>query len=72
MHEFRNSTHEFGLGYAVETARALGRLPEALWIIGVEGKDFGFGEALSVPVARAACGLVTELMATCRPLKTER
>lgn len=57
--EFRNSTHEFGLGYAIETARALGRLPEALWVIGIEGQDYGFGEALSAPVAKAANGLLT-------------
>ncbi len=70
--EFRNSTHEFGLGYAVETARALGRLPEALWVIGIEGQDFGFGEELSAPVKNAVRGLLTELTASCRPHKAER
>lgn len=51
---FRNSTHEFGLAFAVETARALGLLPRSLWVLGIEGQDFGFGETLSPAVARAA------------------
>ena len=51
---FRNSTHEFGLAFAVETARALGLLPRSLWVLGIEGEDFGFGETLSPAVARAA------------------
>lgn len=51
---FRNSTHEFGLAFAVETARALGLLPRSLWVLGIEGQDFGFGETLSPAVSRAA------------------
>lgn len=51
---FRNSTHELGLAFAIETARALGLLPRSLWVLGIEGQDFGFGETLSPAVARAA------------------
>ncbi|MBP2314798.1 hydrogenase maturation protease [Azospirillum soli] len=50
---FRYSSHRFGLAEAVETARALGRLPESLVIYGIEGRAFGFGEALSTEVAEA-------------------
>lgn len=47
------NSHAFGLAQAVETTRALGRLPRRLLIFGVEGGDFGWGEALSAPVAAA-------------------
>jgi len=50
---FRYSSHQFGLAEAVETARALGRLPSTLVIYGVEGRAFGFGETLSPEVAAA-------------------
>lgn len=51
---FRYSSHLFGLAEAVEMARALGRLPDSLVIWGIEGADFGFGEALTPAVAEAA------------------
>lgn len=51
---FHYSTHRFGLAEAVETARALGMLPAALRVIGIEGADFGPGEGLSPAVERAA------------------
>lgn len=50
---FRYSSHRFGLAEAVETARALGRMPASLVIYGIEGRAFGFGEALSPEVAEA-------------------
>lgn len=50
---FRTSTHGFGLGEAVEMARALGRLPRRLVIYGIEGKAFGNGRKLSAAVDRA-------------------
>lgn len=58
---FRYSSHLFGLAEAVETARALGRLPESLVIWGVEGADFGFGETLTPAVAAAVDGLVERI-----------
>ena len=50
---FRYSTHRFGLAEAVETARALGRLPPRLVVYAVEGGCFDFGETLSPAVAAA-------------------
>lgn len=58
---FHYSTHRFGLAEAVETARALGQLPARLLVLGIEGADFGPGEGLSTPVARAAKALIVQL-----------
>lgn len=63
---FRNSTHEFGLVHAVETARALGLLPRSLWVLGIEGEDFGFGEGLSDAVARKAAQVLDAIVASPR------
>ncbi len=60
---FRGSTHEFGLAEAVETARALGLLPPALRLYGIEGASFALGEGLSPEVARSAARLLEELSA---------
>ncbi|MGE5517022.1 MAG: hydrogenase maturation protease [Bacteroidota bacterium] len=48
---FPKSSHLFGLAEAVEMARLLGRLPPALTVIGVEGKDFSAGVGVSPEVA---------------------
>lgn len=58
---FHYSTHRFGLAEAVETARALGMLPPALTVHGIEGSDFDPGEKLSAPVAEAAEALIVML-----------
>lgn len=58
---FRCSSHQFGPAEAVETARALGRLPTELVLYGIEGADFGYGEALSPEVERAALALAKRL-----------
>jgi hydrogenase maturation protease len=50
---FRSSTHAFGVGEAIELARALGRLPRHVVVYGVEGGSFAAGEGLSPPVAEA-------------------
>jgi hydrogenase maturation protease len=49
----RGGTHAFGLGAAVELARALHRLPDRLVVIGVEADTFEYGAPLSGPVAAA-------------------
>ena len=49
----RGSTHAFGVAEAVELARVLGRLPQALVVYGIEGGDFSPGEGLSPAVQRA-------------------
>lgn len=58
---FHYSTHRFGLAEAVETARALGSLPQRLWVYGIEGRDFGAGIGLTDRVAHAAMALVADL-----------
>ena len=50
---FRSSTHAFGVGDAVELARALDRLPRRVVVYGVEGGQFAAGAGLSAPVAAA-------------------
>jgi hydrogenase maturation protease len=60
-HVFRSSTHAFGVGDAVELARALGRLPERVVVYGVEGADFTAGSGLSTHVTAAVERLVDEL-----------
>jgi hydrogenase maturation protease len=60
-HPRRDSSHTIGLGDTVELARALGRLPGRLVLIGIEGADFSAGEGLSASVlasARIAAGSV--------------
>lgn len=57
------NSHAFGLAEAVETARALGKLPPSLVIYGVEGGDFGWGEGLGDAVAAALPGLLAAVMA---------
>lgn len=50
---FRCSTHAFGVGEAVELARALGRLPRCLVVYGIEGEAFETGLGLSPKVEKA-------------------
>ena len=57
------STHAFGVGDAVELARALDRLPARLDVLAIEGEDFGPGTGLTAAVARAVDALADELTA---------
>ncbi len=50
---FGISSHLFGPVEAVETARALDRLPSCLLVFAIEGEAYGFGEPLSPAVDRA-------------------
>lgn len=50
---FRSSTHAFGVGDAIELARALGRLPGRVLVYGVEGGAFASGGQLTAPVQAA-------------------
>lgn len=59
---FSYSTHQFSVAEAVETARALGRLPGRVTVYGIEGADFAFGEEMTATVAEA-CGVVAEEIA---------
>lgn len=53
------SSHALGLGEAAELGSAIGRMPERLHVVAVEGLDFGMGPGLSPPVAQVL-GEVTE------------
>ncbi|MFI5372206.1 MAG: hydrogenase maturation protease, partial [Candidatus Eisenbacteria bacterium] len=55
------STHGFGVGEAVELARVLGRLPDRIEVIGIEGACWDPGAPLSPPVEAAIARLVDEL-----------
>jgi hydrogenase maturation protease len=48
-----HSTHALGPAEAVELARALGKLPPQITLLGVEGGDYSFGAGLSPPVDTA-------------------
>jgi hydrogenase maturation protease len=48
-----SSTHAFGVGEAVELARALGTLPGRLVLYGIEGAEFVAGEGLTAEVQAA-------------------
>lgn len=50
---FIHTSHEFGVAEAIETARILGQLPKNLYVYGIEGKNFGYGEILSSEVEKA-------------------
>jgi hydrogenase maturation protease len=57
------STHAFGVPQAIELGRALGRLPDRLVVIGIEGERFEHGTGLSAAVETAvdlAVGRVLE------------
>jgi hydrogenase maturation protease len=47
------STHSFGPAASIEIARALGRMPASIEVIGIEAGDFTAGAAMSPAVARA-------------------
>jgi hydrogenase maturation protease len=48
-----SSSHAMGVASSVELARALGRLPDRLVVVGVEGRSFAFGSEMSPEVAAA-------------------
>lgn len=49
---FSASTHNMGMAEAIELARTLGKLPEKLFVYGIEGKNYQPGETLSPEVER--------------------
>lgn len=55
------STHSVDVGAAVELARAMGRLPASLTIIGIEGASFRFGDDLGPQVRRAVGRVATRI-----------
>ena len=68
--EFRSSTHALGIGETIELARAIGRLPSRMVVIGIEGESFGSGTELSAAalegVERAVAVVLEEAGCTSR------
>ncbi|MGA9774861.1 MAG: hydrogenase maturation protease [Candidatus Dormiibacterota bacterium] len=63
--EATSSSHGIGLGGVLRLAQALGQAPRDVWLVGVEGADFGFGVGLSPRVweaVPAAARRVSELL----------
>jgi hydrogenase maturation protease len=58
------STHAFGVGEAIELARALGRAPRRVVVVGVEGVAFGMGDPVTPQVEAALAGAVDEVLRT--------
>lgn len=56
-------SHAFGIADAVELARALGRLPRRVVLVGVEGAAFGPGAPMSEAVAAAVPAALTRVRA---------
>ena len=57
-----HSSHIFGLNDAVETARALNKLPANLRIYGIEGKSFAAGTAVSSLVQKGIDEVVNKIV----------
>lgn len=56
------SSHGLGIAEAVSLSRAVGSLPRRLVVVGIEGRRFGVGDAMS-PEVRAAIRPASELVA---------
>jgi hydrogenase maturation protease len=54
----RLSSHTFSLVEAIELSRVLDRLPKELIIFGIEGKNFGWGQDLSLECEQAALKVI--------------
>jgi hydrogenase maturation protease len=56
------STHAMGIADALEIARALGRAPRRVVVLGLEGVSFGMGEEMTPAVAAGLDGLVASVL----------
>jgi hydrogenase maturation protease len=59
---FRSSTHAFGVGDAIELARALGTLPAHVVVYAVEGESFAAGVGLTRVVDDAVGEVVRRVL----------
>jgi hydrogenase maturation protease len=57
------STHAFGLAEGIELARALGRMPARLLVVGIEGESFEAGGAPRAEVMGALEGAAEQVLA---------
>jgi hydrogenase maturation protease len=62
-----HSTHALGPAEAIELARALGKLPSKLTLIGIEGCEYSFGSDMSAAVESAVVTVVEKLKLSRRP-----
>jgi hydrogenase maturation protease len=60
----KSSTHGMGPAESIELARALGELPDRVFVVGVAGRDFSPGTELSAAVSE----LVPQAVARTRAL----
>jgi hydrogenase maturation protease len=58
----RISTHTMGIIEAVELSRVLNQLPAELIFFGIEGKNFGQGQGLSLPCKQSALKVVRRVL----------
>jgi hydrogenase maturation protease len=58
----RSSSHTLGVAEAIEMARALHRLPSRLIVYGIEGKNWGVGDALSPQVEEAIAEVMQHVL----------
>ena len=63
------STHGFGVGAAVELARAIGALPGSLIVYGIEASEFEPGASLSAPAERAVQEVATRILDELSPTR---
>lgn len=66
-HSQEAGSHDFSLVSAVELARALGRLPAQVVVVGVEAQTFDWGAPLSPPVAAAVPDAVAHVLRLLAP-----
>jgi hydrogenase maturation protease len=57
------STHALGVGQALELGRALGRAPERVVLLGIEGTAYGMGDPMTPAVEAALDEVVTGALA---------
>lgn len=66
-----HGSHRFGVAEAVETGRALGRLPREIRLFAIEGKDFRLGAPPSRAVTEAVETLAEELAQLAGPAEDD-
>jgi hydrogenase maturation protease len=59
---FRLSTHSLCIAEAVELSRALNQLPAELILFGIEGKNFGQGQGLSLQCEQSALKVIRRVL----------
>ncbi len=58
----QSSTHSFGVAEAVELARALGKLPPAIFFYGIAGENFSIGGDVSPEVEKSVAAVAQSIL----------